>query len=453
MVLGSGGRPQTHYVETATGYLAYQVIGEGDRDIMFLTGSLSNSDAIWDEPSAARFFDRLGTMGRVIRYDMRGSGVSDPVPNRNMWMTIEENVDDVRAVLDAAGSDQAVIYGDTEGGLSAMMLAATDPERVSALVLVNAVPHLLRDDDYPIGAPLEAADALSELYVAQHGTTSDMLDLTAPSVANDLRFRNWWTRYQRMSVPLGLVKTTFDWFAEVDVRAALPLITVPTLVVARRDAKFHRLAFGEYIAKSIPGAELRIVEGADTLPFHAGDFGPTLDRVEEFLTGRKESSRADRVLATVLFTDIVGSTALASTLGDVRWLDLLEEHNRIVRAQLERFRGKEIKMTGDGCVATFDGPARAVACALGIVEQVAAIGLELRAGIHTGEVELRGDDIGGVGVHIASRVMNQAEAGGILASGTVKDLVVGSGIDFIPCGSFDLKGVQGSWQLYQPKVG
>lgn len=449
---GRSGRPQTLYAETNLGYVGYQVIGEGERDIMFITGALSNADAIWDEPSAARFFDRLANMGRVIRYDMRGSGVSDPVPNRNMWMTIEENVDDVRAVLDAAGSDQAVIYGDTEGGLSGMMLAATDPERVSALVLVNAVPHLLREDDYPIGAPLQAADALSKQYVAQHGTTSDMLELTAPSVATDLRFRNWWTRYQRMSVPLGLVKTTFDWFAEVDVRAALPLITVPTLVVARRDAKFHRLAFGEYIAKNISGAELRIVEGADTLPFHAGDFGPTLDSVEEFLTGRKESSRADRVLATVLFTDIVGSTALASTLGDVRWLDLLEEHNRIVRAQLERFRGKEIKMTGDGCVATFDGPARAVACALGIVEQVSAIGLELRAGIHTGEVELRGGDIGGVGVHIASRVMSQAETGGILASGTVKDLVVGSGIDFIPCGSFDLKGVPGNWQLYEPKV-
>ena len=452
MVVGLGGRPQTRYAETETGYLGYQVIGDGDRDIMFLTGALSNSDAIWDEPSAVRFFDRLGTMGRIIRYDMRGSGISDPVPSGKMWMTIEENVDDVRAVLAAAGSKQAVVYGDTEGGLSAMMLAATDPEQVSALVLVNAVPNLLRDADYPIGAPPEAADALSKQYVAQHGTTSDMLELTAPSVAHDMRFRAWWTRYQRMSVPLGLVKTTFDWFAKVDVRAALPLITVPTLVVARRDAKYHRLAYGEYIAERIQGAELRVVEGADTLPFHAGDFGPTLDQVEEFLTGRRKSSRADRVLATVLFTDIVGSTALASSLGDVRWLDLLEEHNRIVRSQLERFRGREIKMTGDGCVATFDGPARAVACAMGIVEQVSAIGLALRAGIHTGEVELRSGDIGGVGVHIASRVMNQAQTGGILVSATVKDLVVGSEIEFIPFGSFDLKGVPGSWQLYQPKV-
>ena len=451
MTFGRGGRPQTHYAESNLGYLGYQVIGEGDRDIMFVTGALSNADAIWDEPSAVRFFDRLGTMGRVIRYDMRGSGVSDP-SRREMWMTIEENVDDVKAVLDAAGSEQAVVYGDTEGGLSAMMLAATDPKRVSALILVNAVPHLLREDDYPIGAPPQAADALSKQYVAQHGTTSDMLELTAPSVANDMRFRNWWTRYQRMSVPLGLAKTTFDWFALADVRAALPLITVPTLVVARRDAKFHRAAFGEYIAQHIKGAELRVVEGADTLPFHAGDFDPTLDQVEVFLTGRSEASRADRVLATVLFTDIVGSTALASSLGDERWIDLLEEHDRIVRGQLERFRGREVKMTGDGCVATFDGPARAVACALGIVEQVSAIGLELRAGIHTGEVELRNGDIGGVGVHIASRVMSQAESGGVLASSTVKDLVVGSGIEFTLRGSFDLKGVPGQWQLYQPWV-
>jgi class 3 adenylate cyclase len=452
MVLGRGGGPQTRYAESNLGYVGYQVFGSGDRDIMFITGALSNADAIWDEPSAARFFDRLSSMGRVIRYDMRGSGVSDPVPGRNMWMTIEDNVDDVRAVLDAAGAKQAVIYGDTEGGLSAMMLAAVDPERVRALVLVNALPHLPREDDYPIGAPPQAAESLSRQYVAQHGTTGDMLDLTAPSVANDMRFRNWWTRYQRLCLPLGLAKTTFEWFAEVDVRAALPLITAPTLVLARREAKFHRPAFGEYLTEHIHGAEFHLLEGGDTLPFHAGNFGPTLDRVEEFLTGRRDAVRGDRVLATVLFTDIVGSTALASSLGDQRWLDLLEHHNRIVRAQLERFRGREIKMTGDGCVAIFDGPARAVSCAVEIVEQVAAIGLELRAGIHTGEVELRDDDIAGVGVHIASRVMSQADSGGILVSGTVKDLVVGSGIEFASFGSVQLKGVPGEWPLYQPKV-
>lgn len=452
MSLGRGGAPQTRYAESNLGYVGYQAFGSGERDIMFITGALSNADAIWDEPSAARFFDRLSTMGRVIRYDMRGSGVSDPVPGRNTWMTIEDNVDDVRAVLDSVGSKEAVIYGDTEGGLSAMMLAAVDPKRVSALVLVNALAHLPREDDYPIGVPPHVAEALSRQYVAQHGTTGEMLVLTAPSVANDMRFRNWWTRYQRLCLPLGLAKTTFEWFGETDVRAALPLITAPTLVLARREAKFHRSAFGEYLAKHIHGAEFKLLDGADTIPFHAGDFGPTLDHVEEFLTGKREAIRGDRVLATVLFTDIVASTALASSLGDQRWLDLLEHHNRIVRAQLDRFRGREVKMTGDGCVAIFDGPARAVSCAVEIMEQVSAIGLELRAGIHTGEVELRDGDIAGVGVHIASRVMSHAEKGGILVSGTVKDLVVGSGIDFAPCGTFDLKGVPGEWHLYQPKV-
>jgi class 3 adenylate cyclase len=443
-----GDRPQTRYVETDLGYLGYQAFGGGGRDIMFITGALTNVDAVWDEPSAVRFFDRLGSLGRVIHYDMRGSGVSDPVPGSSQWMPIEETLDDIRAVLDAAGSDRTVLYGDTEGGFSAMMLAAIDPERVSALVLVNAAPRLVRADDYPIGAPGHVMDALSEQYVAQHGTTGAMLELTAPSVADDPRFRTWWTRYQRLSVPMGLIKTTFEWFTEVDVRAALPLIHVPTLVVARRGARFHRMAYGEYLAEHIEGAELRIVDGADTVPFHAGDFGPTLDHVEEFLTGRREAGRVDRVLSTVLFTDIVGSTARAASMGDQRWLDLLDEHNRIVRAQLERFRGREIKMTGDGCVATFEGPARAVVCAAAIREQLAAIGLSMRAGIHTGEVEIRNGEIGGIGVHIASRVMDEAEHGGVLVSGTVKDLVVGSGIEFTPAGTFILKGVPGEWQLY-----
>jgi class 3 adenylate cyclase len=446
---GPGGRPQTRYLETKLGHLAYQIFGEGDRDILFVTGALTSIDAIWDEPSAARFLDRLAGLGRVIHHDMRGSGVSDPVPGGLKWLTIEDTVDDLRALLDAAGSEQAVLYGDTEGGMFAMMMAAIDPERVSALVLVNSFPRLLRAPDYPIGAPQNVADKLSELYVAQHGTTGAMLELTAPSVADDPRFRTWFTRYQRLSIPLGLVRNTFEWFGEVDVRAALPQIQAPTLVVARRDAGFHRLSYSEYLAEHIPGAELRVVGGADTLPFHAGDFGPVLDEVEDFLTGRPEAVRADRVLATVLFTDIVDSTGLAARMGDERWLDLLTDHDAIVRNQLERFRGREVKMTGDGIVAVFDGPARSVSCAVAITEQLAAIGLQIRAGIHTGEVEIRGGDIGGLGVHIASRVMGQAESGGILVSGTVKDLVVGSGIEFEPCGIFHLKGVPGEWPLYE----
>ena len=444
----NGGRPTTEYVETGGGNVAYQVFGEGDRDILFRTGGITNIDAVWDEPSAVRFYDRLGRLGRVIQCDIRGSGVSDPVPGHSSWMPIEETLDDLIAVLDAAGSERAAVYGDTEGGFYAMMLAATYPERVSALVLVNAAARLTRADDYPIGAPEHVMAALSEQYVAQHGRTGAMLELTAPSVADDRRFRTWWTRYERLSTPLGLIRATFDWFTGIDVRAALPLITAPTLVVARRDARFHRLAHGEYLAEHIPGAELRVVEGADTVPFYAGDFGPTLDNVEEFLTGGLEGSAVDRALATVLFTDIVGSTALAAQMGDERWLDLLTDHNAIVRSQFERFRGREIRLTGDGCLATFDGPARAVACAGAIRDQLHAIGLTVRAGIHTGEVEYRDGELGGIAVHIAARVMDTAAPGTIMVSGTVKDLVAGSGTQFHPGGTFELKGVPGEWALF-----
>ncbi|HSJ71216.1 MAG TPA: adenylate/guanylate cyclase domain-containing protein [Acidimicrobiia bacterium] len=443
------GRPETRYVATPHGYVAYQAFGSGDRDIMFITGAITNLDAIWDEPTAVRFLDRLGDMGRVIQFDMMGSGVSDPIPDGSMWLPLEGNVDDVVSVLDAAGSRRAVVYGDTEGGLFAMMLAATYPERVSSLVLVNAFPKILRADDYPIGMPQDIANRLSDQYSAQHGTTGSMLELTAPSVADDQRFRTWWTRYQRLSVPLGLARSTFDWYQEGDVRAALPIIQAPTLIVSRRDARFHRLAYGEYLAQNIPDAELHVVEGADTVPFHAGDFGPTLDAVEQFLTGRRESARTERVLASVLFTDIVGSTSRASELGDQRWLDLMGDHDRIVRSQIERYRGREVKMTGDGAIATFDGPARAIACAVAITEMVSELGIVVRAGIHTGEVEMRDDDVRGLGMHIAARVMDHASRGGVMVSSTVKDLVVGSGIAFEECGTFDLKGVPGTWQLFE----
>lgn len=443
-------RPQTRYLETDLGFLAYQVIGSGERDLLFVTGGLSNIDAMWDEPSAVRFFDRLSGLGRVIVSDMRGSGVSDPVPVTAGWLPIESNVDDLRAVLDAAGSERAVVYGDTEGGLSAMMLAAVDPSRVSALVLANSYPRLMAAPDYPIGLSEDEADDLSQRYVRQHGTTGSLLDITAPSTVDDLRFRDWWIRYSRMSVPMGLVQRTFDWFRTLDVRAALPLIQVPTLVVARRDAVFHRLAYSEYLAEHIAGSRLRVVDGGDTLPFHAGDFGPTLEAVEDFLAGGHRVATPRRVLATVLFTDIVDSTARAAGLGDERWLDLLADHDRIVRTQIERFQGTLVKTTGDGAVATFDGPARAVSAAMALVDLLRPIGLTIRAGVHTGEVEYRDGEIGGIAVHIASRVMSHADEGGVVVSGTVKDLVVGSGIEFTPCGTATLKGVPGEWALWGP---
>jgi class 3 adenylate cyclase/pimeloyl-ACP methyl ester carboxylesterase len=448
----TGGRPDTHYLETPTGYLAYQVFGSGEPDILFNTSALKNLDAIWDEPSAVRFFDRLAGMGRVIHYDMRGCGVSDPISNRDMWLPIDANVDDIRAVLDAVGSERAVVYGDVEGGFSAMVFAATNPGRVSSLVLVNCLPRLMRSDDYLIGMPPEMAHTLSDLYVTQHGTTGAMLELTAPSVADDPRFRAWWVRYSRLAIPKGLARTTFDWFQEVDVRSALPLIQAPTLVVARRDGLYHRLAYAEYISEHIPNAELKVVDGADTIPYHAGDFGPTLDHVSAFIAGRDEVATTNRVLATVMFTDIVQSTQRAAALGDERWLDLLAEHDRIVRSQLERFQGREVAMTGDGSVATFDGPARAIACATSIREILSSIGLEARAGIHTGEIEIRNDEVKGLSLHIASRIMDKAEDGGIVVSSTVKDLAVGSNIAFDPVGEFELKGVPGVWQLFSVRT-
>jgi class 3 adenylate cyclase len=248
---------------------------------------------------------------------------------------------------------------------------------------------------------------------------------------------------------LGLVRRTFDWFAEVDVRAALPLIQAPTLVIARRDAQFHRVAFSTYLAEHIPGARMTVLDGADTLPFHAGDVSAVLDEVASFLTGHQDGRVTDRVLATVLFTDIVGSTDQAAALGDQRWLDLLDEHDRVARAQLARFGGREVKMTGDGCLATFDAPSRAVACAEAIERAVGHIGLTVRAGLHTGEVEFRAGDVGGLAVHIAARVMAHADRGGVLVSATVKDLVVGSGLAFTPRGAVTLRGVPGDWELYQ----
>jgi class 3 adenylate cyclase len=452
----AGSHPMTTYVETPQGHVAYQSFGqtsdEADGDIVFITNALLNIDAVWDEPSAARFLDRLGTMGRVVMFNMLGSGVSDPIADRSTWPPIETTVETIHTVLDAAGMDRVRVYGDTEGGFFAMMLAATRPERVTSLALVNCMASVVRSKGYPMGIPSEAAASLSDMYVAQHGTTGAVLELTAPSVAGDPRFRQWWTRYQRLCVPPGLVRSTFDWFTETDVRAALPAIQAPTLVVGRREARYHRIAFSEYIARNIADAELAILDGTDTLPFHAGEFGPVLDAVEEFFTGRTQAIETHRFLSTVLISDIVDSTGTASQLGDERWIDLLTDHDRIVRGLLNRFGGHEVKMTGDGCLSTFDGPARAIECATAMVARLAEIGLSIRVGIHTGEIELRDGDIGGVGVHIAARVMDVARSGGIVVSGTVKDLVVGSQTEFTACGVTELAGIPGEWALFEVEV-
>jgi class 3 adenylate cyclase len=356
-------------------------------------------------------------------------------------------MDDVSTVMDAAQVGRAALVGDTEGGPMAMMFAASHPDRVSALVLVNTFARWRRADDYPIGMPHETAEKLVDRYEQHYGVTSEILAFTAPTMSHDPRMARWFTRYQRLGMPRGAATTMYRWVTELDVRSVLPSIRVPTLVLQRAGALHHRAAFGRYLAEHIPGAKYVELPGADTLPFSAGNFGPLLDEVEEFLTGAKALPVLNRQLATVMLTDIVGSTRLAAERGDAAWVELIRHHDDVVREHLDTYRGREVDHTGDGFLATFDGPARAVTCAARLAEALDKRAITIRAGIHTGEVELAEGKLRGLAVHIAARVMATAERGGILVSGTVRDLVVGSGIEFAERGAYELKGVPGSWVL------
>lgn len=444
----SVGRPDTRFVETPKGFVGYQVFGAARPDIVFITNWMTNIDLYWDELSAIRYLDRLGEMGRVLLIDKRGSGVSDH-SSLGYIDPVEDSVDDINAVLDANDSTEAVLIGDTEGGMLACILAATYPERFPSLVLVNSYARMRRDDDYPIGAPGEVMDAMSKTWMETFGRTPDTLYYTAPSAAEDPRFLAWYPWFQRQAMSPTVARGAVEWINRTDIRSVLPSIQAETLVIHRRDAKFHRAPLGEYLAEHIEGARLEIVEGTDTLPFHAGDPTAILDLIEGFISGDRARVQTNRMLATVLFTDIVGSTDLASQVGDDRWLDSRTEHNRIVRLQLQRFNGKEHSTTGDGFLATFETPMRALRCAQVMVSELKKIGLVIRVGVHTGEIELREGEIGGLGVHVAARVMATAESGGILATSTVKDLVLGSNTSFHECGAFELKGVPGSWNLYE----
>lgn len=441
-------KPDTRYCETPKGYVGYQVFGEGPPDIVFITNWLTNVEVIWEEPSARRYLERLGSIGRVVFIDKRGTGVSDPHGTGRV-SPVEEYVDDIISVLDEVGVSDAVLIGDTEGGFLAMVLTATYPERFPSLVLVNAFARLRRDDDYPIGAPDHVMESLHVDWQSAVGRNADPLYLTAPSVAEDPRFRASWLHQVRLSMPPGVAGEAVAWIGDTDVRAALPAIQARTLVLARRDARMHRASFGRYLAEHIDGASYKELEGTDTLPFYAGEFGPILDEIEVFVTGERSIVDINRMLSTVLFTDIVGSTAIASEIGDDRWLDLRSAHDEIVADNLKRYRGTAVKTTGDGVLATFDGPQRAVLCALSMKEDLAEIGVSIRAGLHTGEVEIRDNELGGLAVNIASRVMGAAEAGGVMVSRTVKDLVVGSKLEFFSCGAHELKGVEGEWDLYE----
>jgi class 3 adenylate cyclase len=330
----------------------------------------------------------------------------------------------------------------------AMLLAATYPARALALVLVNTFARWQRAPDYPIGMPEHTMRRLWTRYEQNWGQDPAILALTAPSVADDPRMREWIIRYQRLSIPPGASTEMYRWITQLDVRPVLPSITVPTLVLHRKDNRHYRVAFGRYLAENIPQARLVELPGADCYPFHTQEGAGALDDIHEFLTGVRQSPSTERELATVLFTDIVGSTDLVARIGDARWLQLRAMHDEVVRRNLAAFRGREIDTTGDGFLATFDGPARAIHCAVQIRDAVQSLGMTIRAGLHTGEIELHGTDIGGLGVHLAARVMSTAGPGEVIVSSTLSDLVVGSGIGFEDRGSHTLKGVPGNWRLF-----
>lgn len=438
-------RPEVHYARLGEAHVAYQVFGAGDLDLVYIGEFWHSIEAQWDEPRFAAFLRRLGSFARVICLDQRGSGMSDPLP-LGEEPGLDLFTDDVRAVMDAVGIPHAAMLGVAGGSVIAALLAATVPERVQALVLLNGLARLTAAPDYPWGTtPAFEVRVVADL--SNGWGRGALADVLAPSEADDPAFRSWLARYQRLGASPGEVLAQRRMMQSVDIRQILPSIRTPTLVVHRRDNRLIHVGHGRYLAEHIEGAELVEVAGGDYLPF-LGDAEAILAPIERFLTGTISPAAGRRVLATVLFTDIVGSTELAARLGDRRWRALLEEHNAIVRDELERHRGRELDRAGDGFVALFDGPARAVRCALVIEERVERLGLSLRAGVHTGEVELIGTEVEGLAVHICARVAVSAAPGEVLVTSTVRDLVAGSGIVFVDRGSQTLRGVPGRWKLF-----
>jgi pimeloyl-ACP methyl ester carboxylesterase len=440
------GPPPTRYAESAGASIAYQVVGDGPIDLVLVLGYATHLDIQWESPLFARFFDRLASFARLIVFDKRGCGLSDPVAE---VPTLEQRVDDVRAVMDAAGCERAALLGVSEGGPTSVLFAATHPDRVSALVLHGAMGRTTEAPDYPWASPADGLrDSVEEFLAPNWGRDArGMVELFAPSLAGEPAAAEFTARMERSAASPAMVRQLFEMFLDVDVRAVLPAIHVPTLVLHRHGDRVVNRRAGRHLAAGIPGARYVELDGIDHLPW-SGDAEAVLGEVEEFLTGTRPVPERDRVLATVMFNDIVGSTERAAELGDARWRELLEAQQAAVRDQVDRFGGREVKTLGDGCLATFDGPARAIRCGQALVLGARSLGLEVRIGLHAGEVELMGDDVAGIAVHIAARVGALAGPGEVLVSSTVKGLVAGSGIAFEDRGTQRLKGLDDEWQLF-----
>ncbi len=433
--------PKTRYVRSGDVHIAYQVIGDGPIDLVYVPSWISQVEHYWDEPAVARYFQRIASFARLIMFDRRGTGLSDPIAGTP---TLEEQMDDVVAVMDAAGSERAAVFAWLEGGAMAALFAATHPERTSALVLYEAMPRMSWAPDYDWPPTREQREAALE---APWGDGSRIFGL-APSAVTNPRLVEWFGRLERLAASPGTAAKLLMMNADVDVRAVLPSISVPTLVLHREGERFIDVRHSRYLAEHIPGARYIELPGAEVFSFgRQGD--QLLDEIEEFLTGARQAPHLERVLATVMFADIVDSTRTAAELGDRRWRDMLGSIEASVMRELAQHRGRAVKSLGDGFLATFDGPARGIRCAAAIRDAIRSqFGLEVRSGLHTGEVEMIAGDVGGIAVHIGARVGATAVPGEVLVSGTVKDLVVGSGIAFEDRGAHELRGIPGHWRLW-----
>jgi pimeloyl-ACP methyl ester carboxylesterase len=435
--------PKTEYARSGDVHIAYQVFGKGSIGLVLAPGWVSNIEYAWEDPSYAHFLQRLASFSRVVWFDKRGTGLSD----REVGLpTLEQRMDDVRTVMDAAGLDQAALFGVSEGGSICALFAATYPTRTLALILYGAFAKRIWSNDYPWAPKPEEREKWLESLERGWGDAAE-LETLAPSTAHNERFRKWFATYGRLSVSPAAAVALGRMNTPIDIRDILPSIHIPTLVIHRTGDRRVLIGNGRYLAQNIPEAKFVELPGDDHLPW-AGDVDAIADETEEFLTGTRPIQYTNRVLTTILFTDIVGSTARANELGDDKWKRLIMEHNQVVRRELASFGGNEVKATGDGFLARFDGPARAVKCACTIQGSVRKLGITIKAGLHTGECELIDRDIGGLGVHIAARVAEKAKKEQVLVSSTVKDLVSGSGIQFKDAGLHVLKGVPGRWRLF-----
>jgi pimeloyl-ACP methyl ester carboxylesterase len=437
--------PETRYARSGGVNIAYQVIDDGPLDLVLVPGWVSNVEGCWEQPEHARYLRELAAFSRLILFDKRGTGLSDRVAEGDL-PSLEERMDDLRAVLDAVGSERTALFGFSEGGPMCALFAASYPERTSALVMYGSYPKWIRDADYPWAPTREDHERAFRAFAERWGEPVG-LQVMAPSVADDERFRNEWAALLRRGASPGAAIALYRMNIEIDIRHVLPSIRVPTLVLHRQGDRLIEVENGRYLARSIPGARYVELDGIDHLPW-VGDVSGLTAEIREFLTGARTVTEDDRVLATVLFVDVVDSTEQAARLGDRRWGDLLGTYQAAVRREVAGFRGQEIDCTGDGFFATFDGPARAVRCACLLRDTVPRLGLAIRAGLHTGECERLGEKVGGIAVHTGARLAAAAGPGEVLVSNTVRDLVAGSGLRFADRGTRTLKGVPGEWRLY-----